>query len=121
MPFRWFRVNGSAYVAVHRTVQLKIEARARAAPEKVEGQSVQTFHLHTSSRFRALIIFPSQTDGKITKVTDRGNGRSKPDLILQDVDWMASKVLAPELGAGLLVSSWDYRSNLCRNGNRSIL
>ena len=23
MPFRWFRVNGSAYVAVHRTVQLK--------------------------------------------------------------------------------------------------
>jgi len=53
MPFRWFRVNGSAYVAVHRTVQLKIEARARAAPEEVEGQSVQTFHLRTSSRFRA--------------------------------------------------------------------
>ena len=23
MPFRWFRVNGNAYVAVHRTVQLK--------------------------------------------------------------------------------------------------
>jgi hypothetical protein len=45
MPFGWFRANGGTYVAVNRTVQLKIEARARAAPEEVEGQSVQTFHL----------------------------------------------------------------------------
>jgi hypothetical protein len=67
MFLRWFRANGNAYVAVRRTVQLKIEARARAAQEEVEGQSVQTFHLRTSSRFRASIIFPSQTDGKITK------------------------------------------------------
>jgi hypothetical protein len=40
MPFRWFRVNGSTYVAVHRTMQFKIEARARTVPEEVEGQSV---------------------------------------------------------------------------------
>lgn len=50
MLLRGFRFNCSANVTMFRTVQFKIETRPITTFGEIDGQSVQTFHLHASSQ-----------------------------------------------------------------------